>query len=861
MAQPTQSTQSTQTQTAGKIKARRWFGREIISMTPAQLFNSTEKAATSGRFLCEYIPPKTDVRFYIDWDQHLPIDTDQRGEVVNDELRQVIRGVFDRFGVNRATIVDFQSEREEKGDRYYKFSKHIVFPDVIVNTETLAGLDDAATLELLGDYPDVLDASVYRKSGIWRQWMLKKPAKSNGGLRTVAGGGNAYEYKIENGEEVVRKLESTPDNFALSLVTYVDGEESSHKRADDWVASVCREPEKRTARRKTRAAKTERVHGGGDIDKFLKMCEMLNEDDRGMISTMIKTLYALPPKYAGHDDRMRVVPIIKDIEATIRCEPGALFIDWLGTVRRDLSNRDYLDNYIKIPYTRERGFSPYRTLMRIKDELGLVITPTEVAISNAQDVFVDRTKPPTFDTVIGLFNYITVAASREYNNDATGRAEMITKIFAHVCMSESAGEDTWLVKTLSKVDGGIVYESVPISARNPLNRRAWIMRNKKDKKTQKVALYDLFARHAWIFTKSAQHLGPFADTPKNVVNVSPVPPVNPEIRNAGEYASFVSRFKEYFYRVFLSGEDDKDAVFDYVMAYFREIMYGGKTEKVLIITDPVGGYGKTLMMDVLAYVMGNDYVRVIKRDISQLANGFNEFKEDTRVCVIEESGNFDNSRRINLDILKEMVTARTLRITRKYKETIERPNRYNWIILSNNNAPILVDESDRRVIWLNINNPFPDNEERKTRANAFADDIKTHLAEFAYYLKAEAPKWKTYRDRVIITSSMKRKSEYTRTMMTHPIIEELAEGLTGIVGEGGTVTAEGGYVNFTRTDLLEILGYKYSAGQLAKKWLYAGFEKMPKRRFTDYLDRKKITVCYRADVKTLEDVGVDFNLN
>jgi putative DNA primase/helicase len=148
----------------------------------------------------------------------------------------------------------------------------------------------------------------------------------------------------------------------------------------------------------------------------------------------------------------------------------------------------------------------------------------------------------------------------------------------------------------------------------------------------------------------------------------------------------------------LCGEDDR--LFHWVACWLALPLQrlGTKLRTSLILHGRQEGTGKSLMMDVMRRIYGR-YSRSITQ--VQLQSEFNGWQSGMLFCVAEEV--VSASERKNLkNLLQNMITNPVVQINEKNMPVREESSHANFSFLSNEQLPMLLNETDRRFTVIQV---------------------------------------------------------------------------------------------------------------------------------------------------------------
>lgn len=135
----------------------------------------------------------------------------------------------------------------------------------------------------------------------------------------------------------------------------------------------------------------------------------------------------------------------------------------------------------------------------------------------------------------------------------------------------------------------------------------------------------------------------------------------------------------------------RNHVYDY-LAYL--VQHPGEKINFSVLMMGKQGVGKSYLIEVLREMMGRSNVKEINDE--QLTSQFNPWMADSQVIAVEEV--MAGGRREVTNKLKPMITSKTAQINDKNSKLFEIPNRVNFILFSNEDDPLVLDNDDRRFL-------------------------------------------------------------------------------------------------------------------------------------------------------------------
>lgn len=146
--------------------------------------------------------------------------------------------------------------------------------------------------------------------------------------------------------------------------------------------------------------------------------------------------------------------------------------------------------------------------------------------------------------------------------------------------------------------------------------------------------------------------------------------------------------------------NEDDSLYNWVIRWLALPLQqpGAKMRTSLIIHGRMEGTGKSLMMDIMRAIYGR-YSRSITQ--VQLQSEFNGWQSGMLFCVAEEV--VSASERKNLkNLIQNMITNPVVQINEKNMPVREEKSFANFVFLSNEQLPMLLNETDRRYTVLQV---------------------------------------------------------------------------------------------------------------------------------------------------------------
>ena len=204
-----------------------------------------------------------------------------------------------------------------------------------------------------------------------------------------------------------------------------------------------------------------------------------------------------------------------------------------------------------------------------------------------------------------------------------------------------------------------------------------------------------------------------------------------------------------------------ETIYEYIINWLSFLFQfpSSKTEIAIVLTG-LQGTGKNVFTDTICNLLG-EYAND-NACIDNITGEFNDSIINKRLIVCNEVSTFTTNKKFNADKLKTLITESTIDINKKFMSVSHQQNVCNFIILSNNFAPIKIEEGDRRYLVSEVSAEQIINEAYFGPLNAtFTPEFYSHLLTF--FLSRDISNWQrkripmTTRKEEIISAS---KSKY-----------------------------------------------------------------------------------------------------
>lgn len=153
---------------------------------------------------------------------------------------------------------------------------------------------------------------------------------------------------------------------------------------------------------------------------------------------------------------------------------------------------------------------------------------------------------------------------------------------------------------------------------------------------------------------------------------------------------------------------------------------GKKLRHALLLRSARQGVGKSMLIDIWGTLLGERNVR--KTTTEEMNSSYQAYVKETLLVVVEElNWGFGPTAYNNL---KELITGDVARVNEKYLPQRDWPNHASFAFLTNIQAPIMIEEHDRRIFYINS----PAEPKSKEYYGSFARWWKSNLQTIRWYM-------------------------------------------------------------------------------------------------------------------------------
>ncbi len=192
----------------------------------------------------------------------------------------------------------------------------------------------------------------------------------------------------------------------------------------------------------------------------------------------------------------------------------------------------------------------------------------------------------------------------------------------------------------------------------------------------------------------------------------------------------IQPFLDHIHDIIADGDEN---VYTYIIKWIASVLQtpNHKTEIALVLLGRQGT-GKNVFTNAICELMSR-YALKNCEHIENIVGKFNATLENKKLIILNEVESADTSKHLNSDVLKSLITDKFMTINEKNIPVREAENVANFIICSNHNTPIKIEDSDRRYMVTRTNDKFAGNRAHfKAMTEKFTPEFYENL--FTYFM-------------------------------------------------------------------------------------------------------------------------------
>lgn len=160
----------------------------------------------------------------------------------------------------------------------------------------------------------------------------------------------------------------------------------------------------------------------------------------------------------------------------------------------------------------------------------------------------------------------------------------------------------------------------------------------------------------------------------------------------------IQLYLDHIKNVICSGDE---ILYEYILNWYANIVQkpGAKNGTAIVLFGKPGG-GKNIFTNTLCKLMKRYSNRNVT-NVEEIVGKFNTGLENKKLVVLNELSSAENTK-FNFDIMKSVITEKSINVNAKNENIRVVDNVANVIILSNHVMPIKIETSDRRYVIINV---------------------------------------------------------------------------------------------------------------------------------------------------------------
>ena len=147
-------------------------------------------------------------------------------------------------------------------------------------------------------------------------------------------------------------------------------------------------------------------------------------------------------------------------------------------------------------------------------------------------------------------------------------------------------------------------------------------------------------------------------------------------------------------------------LYEYFISYFAYLLQNNKKIDTCLILISDQGYGKTVFFKIMGLIIGPNSCNTNLTQIEKLGKGFNTYSEGNRLVVVNEIATAAADFKSTWETFKSLVTDSIETVEGKYEKGKQVVNICDYVLVSNHEEAIIIEEEDRRFVVFECNNYY-----------------------------------------------------------------------------------------------------------------------------------------------------------
>ena len=685
-------------------------------------------------------------------------------------------------------VVDHSRKAKDKeGKTYHKSSYHVILPTIVVPPKQFTGWKWYFKHLYNGEGTgDMVDLSIYARGQLFRQPGAYKP---RGGKEKSERIPTKITYLGSTGD-VIKSTKDfrqmTLTEFNMCLISSVQLKDVfEHSFSEDHLVGY---------RPKSMRPKERSTESKSNVDDPTHMCKSTDIVCKLKPSVVEKLLTNAGPRWAEHDNRLRMYSAWKWLELKKGVELGTLYMPWFTRVRPDRVKPD--SHYIKHYMTTDPRCTFYKVMVELNEEQGrykrlkssMIPSPEfDAYIKRMREIETDSRETSIREAIKRFCNPLdtdylvdddwSIGASEIMYKPKWSFEELASYIFSRVTIAKHQGKEV----VIEKMPDG-TYDIQPMREHAITAKRVPQV-GVRSGKVKRISYLDYFDDYDAIYRVRIVMQNPWIKLPPKTVNIMPMPRIREPDMECAWYDEYKNTIISYIKDYHLMMEDNKDYWIDVILSWMSAVIFDYEpTRRMLIFSGPQG-MGKSVIFHALQQILpqiafeeSNDGLGYFNRTT------FKDKQEFKKLVLIEEADSYSKSVSSAISGLKQVITAKTLTLNEKYRKPITVKNMLNVALATNKEYPLLEGDGEQRR-FIQFNTPLRPSEMKipkdKTRALRFGELLMEYPKILLRLLMEYRGRWfeKHYDTTEFQTNAMKAMAAAKITKTKHAFIDTLCEAL------------------------------------------------------------------------------------
>ena len=236
----------------------------------------------------------------------------------------------------------------------------------------------------------------------------------------------------------------------------------------------------------------------------------------------------------------------------------------------------------------------------------------------------------------------------------------------------------------------------------------------------------------------------------------------------------ISDYLKLIHDVIANGDEE---CYEYLLNWISLIIQkpNAKAETAIVIKG-AQGTGKTMFTNRISKLL-KGYSKKNVTNIDHIVGKFNTAIENNKLIVCNELASAETNKYLNSDALKSVITEKQVEINQKNEKVRTCENVCNLIIVSNNDAPIKIENGDRRYVVLEASSVHKGDFDYFTELHKnFDDEFYNNL--FTFFMKRDISRFNPRK--IPMTEAKKQIMELSKSsfeLFIEEYNEKLSEGM------------------------------------------------------------------------------------